>query len=1069
MARSSGTTPEQRAQLLRELSQDLNRTRNSSASTEFSQGTASPDITTSSFDPENEALVSTHQFDPPEQHLQQLRVSAENLNKFSRPSPRSEPRSEPDYAINTSAIGRAFPDFTQGSRSSSDGSMSIEIGRGLKKGSSNTIGKLGRSNRSQTSAMSNRDDSFDFSAPMIGNHYVASTPPLVNPKTRKHNGTVSGKQVADSQVRQSSGLRNEVRDTISPPIKTKDNVSDGSRQGSGKRQTLAAMHARVRDENDVSNITEDRPATIDLTARSSRFSSAKHQVRDQHNGLPARFNSKQDFVQKAPSNDAETTATQRPLPKGVPTSNPTTQSVVLPQMPNVSELLSGVFEDGTPVFSASGKARSSRFTSGSRKQQRQISGVDEIDVPQEEQDIYMSLQIAEDRVVDLERIRAEAEYAIGELQERNRILEAEKADRRRRQRSDSAIGLTESGSDAGDEMSSGQRKLLIEKNRLESSVRLLSSQVGAFERKVAVSDITLRNVTKERDLATSQLGVAYVTVEQLKSENEKLVNENQELKAQLASNAINQGTELRHESYKENQSAASSRRQASNLLNGSQTNTNDAQRLVEGSTENEKRQSKVATNDKNSKLRFEERLAAHAAGNAQSRKDFDGVSKPPTRNDNSRFSRCDGTHVTDLFPPTEQTQRSVDFAESERSEDSDIEQTQHPNAPSRKQQACSERGDLTQNSTKDLTYLSFQDSDEVAELRRRLEYERLERKQQKTSRSLNRRSRDNTVHSETIEQPEQPKLPRKFSLKSTTRRVTDPVDTTEQSLALPETDPTPKVVAEHNRRHSETSVDVRRQQRRKQEAENMTSAFILPDITIRQPLPELSAAGEKVLDDLKNHKEQNCIVCHQTVKSGSNHDHTGATKASITIPKPVPVSDRMPEPTEYNEDPTIRPSQPPAFALAFVLKGLEDELAHQKMQLAHYQKLYTGHDPALSKRQRKSVYAKVETLLKDIDVKSDQIYSLYDVLEGQKQDGHQITEQEVEVTLQSIGVDVADLGLRGGDIDNSLTNKPAERHPWDLDSNDGSEEDLPWEGIESTAGTTKSNHCVKPRRGSSAA
>ena len=604
---------------------------------------------------------------------------------------------------------------------------------------------------------------------------------------------------------------------------------------------------------------------------------------------------------------------------------------------------------------------------------------------------------------------------------------------------------------------------------------------------MAVSDITLRNVTKERDLATSQLGVAYVTVEQLKSENEKLVNENQGLKAQLASKAIDRGNEPRHESYKENQSAASNRRQTSGLLNGNQTNANDAQRPAEGFTENQKRQSKVATNDKSSKLRFEERLAAHAAGNAQSPKEFDSVSKSPTRNDSSRFSRRDGTHVTDLFPPTEQTQRSVDFAESESSEDSEIEQTQQSNAPSHKQQPCSERGDPTQNSTKDLTYLSFQDvsalssqghpiianiivqSDEVAELRRRLEYERLERKQQKTNRSLNPRSRDSTAHTETIEQPQQPKLPRKSSLKSTTRRVTDPVDTTEQSLAVSETDPTPKAVAEHNRRHSETSVDVRRQQRRKQGAENMTSAFILPDITIRQPVPELSAACEKVLNDLKNHKEQNCTVCHQTVQPGSNHDHTGASKATITIPKPIPVSDRMPEPTEYNEDPTIRPSQPPAFALAFVLKGLEDELAHQKMQLGHYQKLYAGHDPALSKRQRKSVYAKVETLLKDIDVKADQIYSLYDVLEGQKQDGHQITEQEVEVTLQSIGVDVADLGLRGGDVDNSLTNKPAERHPWDLDSNDGSEEDLPWEGIESTAGTAKSNHCVKPRRCSSAA
>ena len=465
MARNSGTNSEQRAQLLRELSQDLNRTRNSSASTKFSQDTASPDTTTSSFDPENEALVSTRQFDTPDQVLPQLRASAEKYNSVHVPGSHSEPRSELDYAIDTSAIGRAFPDFTQGATSSEDGSMSIELGRGLKKSSSNTIGKLGKSNRPQASPASNRDDSFDFSAPMIDNHYVTSTPPLANPKTRTSNGALQGNQSADTQARQPSGLRNEIRDTTPPVVKTKDYVSGSSRQGSENRQTLAAMHARVRDENDVTYISEGRPPTIDLTTRSSRFSTAKHQNRDLRKGLPTRFNSKQKFVQPASPHGVDMTATQRRLSKGAPISNPTTQSVVLPQMPNVSELLSGVFEDGTPVFTLNGKPRSSRFTSGYHAQQRQISGVDDIDVPQEEQDIYVSLQIAEDKVADLEQIRGDAEYAIGELQERNRILEAENAGRRRRQRSDSAIGLTDGGSDAGDEMSAGQRKLLIEKNR----------------------------------------------------------------------------------------------------------------------------------------------------------------------------------------------------------------------------------------------------------------------------------------------------------------------------------------------------------------------------------------------------------------------------------------------------------------------------------------------------------------------------------------------------------------------------------------------------------------------------
>ena len=459
MARNSSTSPEQRAQLLRELSQDLNRTRNSSASTRFSQGSVSRDVTTSSFDPENEALVSTRQIDNSAQKLPELRASAQKYNRFSQ----QQPQSELDYAIDTSALGRAFPDFTQGGSSSDDGSVSIEIGRGLKRGSGAAIGKFGGSTRSP--ATSNRDDSFDFSAPMVGNHRVTNTPPLVNPKTRKHSTPVG-----DSEVRKSSGLRNEIREPTPPVTKTKDYGSGSSRQGSENRQSLAAIHARVRDEDDTSYIEEDRPPTIDLTTRSSRFTSGKHQNGEQRKALPGKFSSKQNFGQPIPRDGATTTATQRPNAKALPTSNHGTQSIVLPDMPNVSELVSGVFEDGTPVFSLNGKPRSSRFISGSRTQRRLTSrlthsAINEIDVPEDEQDIYLSLQILQDKVDQLERNRGEAEVAMGELQERNRVLEAEKAGQQRRQRSDSAIGLTDGGSDASDEMSGRQRKLLIEKNR----------------------------------------------------------------------------------------------------------------------------------------------------------------------------------------------------------------------------------------------------------------------------------------------------------------------------------------------------------------------------------------------------------------------------------------------------------------------------------------------------------------------------------------------------------------------------------------------------------------------------
>ncbi|KAI9831155.1 MAG: hypothetical protein M1819_005243 [Sarea resinae] len=88
---------------------------------------------------------------------------------------------------------------------------------------------------------------------------------------------------------------------------------------------------------------------------------------------------------------------------------------------------------------------------------------------------------------------------------------------------------------------------------------------------------------------------------------------------------------------------------------------------------------------------------------------------------------------------------------------------------------------------------------------------------------------------------------------------------------------------------------------------------------------------------------------------------------------------------DYEDGPTIRPSEPPAVALAFVIQGLEDELAHLKEQNCQYQEEFAKSDASMGKRARKALHHKIRSLLVAMDAKSDQIYSLYDVLESQKQ------------------------------------------------------------------------------------
>ena len=218
-------------------------------------------------------------------------------------------------------------------------------------------------------------------------------------------------------------------------------------------------------------------------------------------------------------------------------------------------------------------------------------------------------------------------------------------------------------------------------------------------------------------------------------------------------------------------------------------------------------------------------------------------------------------------------------------------------------------------------------------------------------------------------------------------------------------------------------------------AEDMTSAFILPDITIHgmngttgpngKEEIQLPPSAQRILDKAVRHERSNCTVC----KKGTPCTNA-ADPEPITIPQPQPVSERATE--QPNEDTTqnpnlnldidendhtMRPSQPPAMALAKVLKALEDELAHLKMQLAVCQSRYSRHDAAVGRRKRVKLGEQMKALMGEIESKSEVVYALYDVLEGQKGEGEG-NEKEKEKA-------------RHGECDEE-------------------DEELPWEGFEST-------------------
>ena len=172
--------------------------------------------------------------------------------------------------------------------------------------------------------------------------------------------------------------------------------------------------------------------------------------------------------------------------------------------------------------------------------------------------------------------------------------------------------------------------------------------------------------------------------------------------------------------------------------------------------------------------------------------------------------------------------------------------------------------------------------------------------------------------------------------------------------------------------------------------------------------PALSKDARRVLDDLCQHNCRNCTVCtrissHRGVFSSAE---VASGKKRVSVPRPVPVTDR----DLSTEDPTMRPAHTPGHALALVIKGLEDEAQHLQLELSRLQSHYNGSDKALGRRERLSMAEGIRTLLKKLEAKNDQIYSLYDVLEGQKAAGQAMSEEEIEMTVLSItGMTVRDV------------------------------------------------------------
>lgn len=150
--------------MAREMARDLGRNDHSIASSTGSHhGSVSSD---SSWDPENEAECSTGRKFP------ELRDTAKKYGKWN---PRATDKDNTDnYYLDTSAIGRAFPDFTQGLDSEDTSVLSVEDGRGARPGNRQRV---------PSSRVVRQEYSDNVDAVVnVSNYRVMGTPPLADIK-----------------------------------------------------------------------------------------------------------------------------------------------------------------------------------------------------------------------------------------------------------------------------------------------------------------------------------------------------------------------------------------------------------------------------------------------------------------------------------------------------------------------------------------------------------------------------------------------------------------------------------------------------------------------------------------------------------------------------------------------------------------------------------------------------------------------------------------------------------------------------------------------------------------------
>ncbi|KAL9084945.1 MAG: hypothetical protein Q9165_007811 [Trypethelium subeluteriae] len=1138
----SPSAQQQRARIIRDLTQDRVRTRgsNSDAGSNAERENGN-DVTASSFDPENEALNSTRQMDnSTQQALPSIRNTMQNNDRYRY--------LDDGYYIDVAAAGRLLGDQD----GSSESSMSIELGRGNRRTS--------KHNPDQNLPSEDPTENIVFSMGDNSLWEITATPPgKPRPSAKAKNDGAKGSVMKDAPLRRTStAVTAEHRASSAPVV----GLSPGTNKSNNTRKpsTLAHMHARVTDEDDGSYMSDERPQPTATLTKSTRFGSIRN------NPAPSNAILTGPGAGNELNLGASRAETPRRVHQNISTNaqagagTGTVQSFILPDLPNITELVSGVRADGTPVFSRTPRTRS-RFASGSNRANVKGSHsvhipIDGVPMPEEEKAIFASLHLLQDKVAQLEIEKDEKDQKLGKYENEIIELRSQAQAQKELRRSDSGLGAT-------DDEGRGPSSWRIERAKLESSVKSLQTRLDKAEQQNSLSDISVKRITQERDDLVTQLGVAYFNVEELKRdveplkaqlssfekendilmrENDAFRAENQALRDQLAKLLGQHEEETRDWTKKEERlrsriqkkdDAVKEARELTRELLSARNETQELQNTQDYKNwplpPNIRRANAKIEKDTQTKIsdRIEQELR---------RTRSDGGNRPTTASPKKRVSyhapfaneNARGFRETRLAENQEPDavqliEEASDDSRSEVESTTDLDfvkQGSHAQANTKK--AETQNKNHTQNSEIDITAQSLTEGDDIAKLRAALEEERKALREARAMAAQYQDEHAETTRSVgTVEKTGVQAPRRKSAMKDivqasgantatrSARDATNELDSgnkqsNEDDMTTRRRRPSSTTRTKHAQDNTIDSTTSKTSRRHRtsglDDFEEMTSAFILPDITLHPKKagtgtttaerPTLSPEAKQVLHSLCPHDPTTCTICpHLLAHSAATAKASAATSAALASFDPVPVSQQQQRQAAAAEgddgnDMTVRPSQPPRQALLAAIARTEDEVKHTKAGLREAERAYAASEPSRGKRRRVGLARRMEELVRRVERRSEVVYALYDVLEGLKGDGEgegdgdgEVTEEGLigadgarlagkevrglEETLQSVGIDPGDAlgeavkeavvggGKKGGKVKKSVgfgVRKGAGGLP-DGFYSDEDDEELPWEGI----------------------